>query len=214
MEPISRPRRNLRCVGSCPVIRLFHVAALGAAVMLTPLVTACASISITQPNKTWATLPASELASMTRNLESQVIGLPTPRLRGSLTLEETLAQRRSVREFSDTALTLEEIGQVLWAAQGITDSAGLRTAPSAGALYPLELYIVTREGVYRYEPRAHRLISQVQRDIRSELYAVALRQAAVLDAPAVVVITAVYARTAQKYGQERSLRYVRLEGGG
>jgi len=142
-----------------------------------------------------------------------VIELPPPRQVGDLSLEEALTQRRSVREFSDTPLTADELGQLLWAAQGITSTAGQRTAPSAGALYPLEIYVVTDEGVYHYEPQDHRLVSQVQGDQRSELHAAALRQAAVLNAPAVVVIAAIYERTAQKYGAERSPRYVHLEAG-
>lgn len=143
----------------------------------------------------------------------EVITLPAPRLKGVLTLEETLAQRRSLRQFSDTPLTWEELGQLLWAAQGITHPAGLRTAPSAGALYPLEVYAVIPEGVYHYQPEEHRVTLQAQGDVRTELAAAALRQAPVAEAPAVLVIAAVYARTAQKYGQERSPRYVHLEAG-
>ncbi len=204
MKPISVPQWNLRHAGQC----------LAIIAILTVVLFACAPALVTQSTAT--TLPASpvsERTGMTSTLAPQVIALPTPRLKGTLTLEETLAQRRSVREFSDAPLTLAELGQLLWAAQGITHPAGLRTAPSAGALYPLEVYAVTREGVYHYEPQGHQLIVQVQRDVRSALYAAALRQDAVLSAPAVIVIAAVYARTAQKYGEERSPRYVHLEAG-
>jgi SagB-type dehydrogenase family enzyme len=143
----------------------------------------------------------------------EVVRLPAPRLEGTLTLEETLAQRRSLRQFSDTPLTWEELGQLLWAAQGVTHPAGWRTAPSAGALYPLEVYAVIPEGVYHYQPGEHQVTLQAQGDVRAELAAAALRQAPVAEAPAVLVIAAVYARTAQKYGQERSPRYVHLEAG-
>jgi len=143
----------------------------------------------------------------------QVTVLPAPQLKGTLTLEEALTKRRSVREFSDTPLTLTELGQLLWAAQGTTHPAGLRTAPSAGALYPLEVYAVTREGVYHYQPQGHRIGVHIQGDVRSALHAAALRQDPVLKAPAVIVIAAVYARTSQKYGAERSPRYVHLEAG-
>ena len=143
----------------------------------------------------------------------EVITLPAPRLKGTLTLEEALVQRRSVREFSDIPLTEMELGQLLWAAQGITNSSGYRTAPSAGALYPLEVYLVTHEGIYHYVPRGHQLVVLHQGDIKPALYAAALRQNPVLEAPAVIVITAVYGRTAQKYGEERSPRYVNLEAG-
>jgi SagB-type dehydrogenase family enzyme len=130
-----------------------------------------------------------------------------------LTLEEALAKRRSVRQFSGEALTMEELGQLLWAAQGITHPSGLRTAPSAGALYPLEVYAVTPDGAYHYEPQGHRLALQVAGDTRAALYDAALKQSAVGEAPAVIVIAAVYARTAEKYGEERSPRYVHLEAG-
>ncbi|MBM3130785.1 MAG: SagB/ThcOx family dehydrogenase [Chloroflexi bacterium] len=141
------------------------------------------------------------------------IALPPPRAKGTLSLEETLARRRSVREFTDAPLTLAELGQLLWAAQGITHPAGLRAAPSAGALYPLEAYAVTRDAVYRYEPAAHQLIVHTRGDARAALYTVALLQDSILRAPTTIVIAAVYARTSQKYGEERTPRYVALEAG-
>ncbi|MCX7838636.1 MAG: SagB/ThcOx family dehydrogenase [Anaerolineae bacterium] len=141
------------------------------------------------------------------------IALPTPRTQGPMSVEETMLKRRSIREFKDTPLTLAEIGQLLWAAQGITHPAGLRTAPSAGALYPLEVYAVTREATYRYDPHAHQLIVHARGDLRAPLYAVALMQDSILQAPLTIVITAVYARTSKKYGEERTPRYVALEVG-
>jgi SagB-type dehydrogenase family enzyme len=130
-----------------------------------------------------------------------------------LTLEEILYKRRSVREFTEEQLTLEELGQLLWAAQGMTHPAGYRTAPSAGALYPLEVYVIQQEGVYHYDPQGHRLSIHMQGDVRPELHAAALRQEPVLKAPAVFVITAVYERTEKKYGEERGPLYVHLEAG-
>lgn len=143
----------------------------------------------------------------------QVIPLPTPVLKGELTLEEALAKRRSVRAFGGRPLALEELGQLLWAAQGITHPAGYRTAPSAGALYPLEVYVVTEAGAYHYDPLEHCLDLHRQGDLRPELYVAALEQESVLEAPAVFVIAAVYERTERKYGRERSPRYVHLEAG-
>lgn len=160
--------------------------------------------------------PAPEIATgaySSKEAARETIELPAPHLKGELSLEEALARRRSVREFTEEGLSLEEIGQLLWAAQGITDPAGLRTAPSAGALYPLELYIATPQGMYHYEPGSHRLTLQAPGDSRPALYAAAYRQEAILQAPAVIVIAGVYARTAQKYGAERSPRYVHLEAG-
>jgi SagB-type dehydrogenase family enzyme len=144
--------------------------------------------------------------------------LPAPRLESSRSLERTLLHRRSVREFSATALSLEAAGQLLWAAQGITAEERLRTAPSAGALYPLEVYLVAGRvdglapGVYRYDPDEHRLLGRLSGDLRARLGRAALGQAWVGDAPALIVIGAVPERTIWKYG-ERGERYVFIEAG-
>lgn len=142
-----------------------------------------------------------------------VTPLPTPAVSGDVSLEAVLAGRRSVREFSDRPLSAAELGQLLWAAQGITDPRGYRTAPSAGALYPLEIYVATAGGLYHYVPARHALVVVGGSDVRQALYDAALRQEAVSQAPAVFVIAAVYERTAAKYGAERSPRYVHLEAG-
>jgi SagB-type dehydrogenase family enzyme len=142
-----------------------------------------------------------------------VTPLPAPTVAGQMSLETALAQRRSVREFNARPLTDAELGQLLWAAQGITDRRGYRTAPSAGALYPLEVYVATADGLFHYEVGRHALAVVGRADLRPALYQAALRQAAVQQAPAVFVIAAVYERTAVKYGAERSPRYVHLEAG-
>lgn len=144
---------------------------------------------------------------------ARVTPLPAPVLSGGESLAEALAERRSVRSFADETLTTSQLGQLLWAAQGITSPQGYRAAPSAGALYPLEVYVVTASGVYHYEPDGHLLAVRSEGDRRQALYAAALRQEPVREAPAVFVVTAVYARTATKYGAERSPRYVHLEAG-
>jgi len=167
--------------------------------VMAAILVACAPMTGADMTSAPASTPSPH-ASTTGTPLPQAIALPTPQLKGRLTLEEALALRRSARDFSDIPLTPAELGQLLWAAQGITDPAGLRTAPSAGALYPLELYLVTREGVYHYEPEPHRLTAQVAGDVRRALFEAALQQEAVLNAPAVIAIAAVYARTAQKYG--------------
>jgi SagB-type dehydrogenase family enzyme len=135
------------------------------------------------------------------------------RLAGQMSVETALAQRRSVREFEARPLTAAELGQLSWAAQGVTDERGYRTAPSAGALYPLELYVATADGLFRYEPGQHALVAADEADARPALYQAALRQDPVARAPAVFVIVAVYERTAVKYGSERTPRYVHLEAG-
>jgi SagB-type dehydrogenase family enzyme len=145
--------------------------------------------------------------------DQATISLPPPNLQGTLSLEETLAQRRSIRAFEDRPLTNSQLGQLLWAAQGLTNGQGLRTAPSAGALYPLEVYVATAQGIFHYQPQDHHLVALSQADARPALHEAALGQEAVRQAPALFVITAVYERTINKYGQERSPRYVHLEAG-
>ncbi len=142
----------------------------------------------------------------------RAVELPAPRTDGPMSLERALAERRSVRDFTDERLTLEELAQLLWAAQGITADWGGRTAPSAGALYPLEVYAVTPGGLYHYLPDGHRADVLRADDLRRPLAAAALGQSAVAEAPAVLVIAAVFRRTEVKYG-ERAERYVHLEAG-
>ena len=108
--------------------------------------------------------------------------LPKPVLQGKLTLEEALAKRRSVRDFRSDPLKDEEIGQLLWAAQGITDPSGRRTAPSAGNLQSLELSVLTCEGVYQYLPQEHALKQHLSGDLHLELSAAALDQECVRNA--------------------------------
>ena len=129
-----------------------------------------------------------------------VIELPAPDLNGTLSLERALDERRSVREYATTPLTLDEIGQLLWAGQGITDDDGYRTAPSAGARYPLELYTVTAAELMHYMPVGHRVEQRMDTTTLEELPDVAFDQEFVGSAPLVVVIAADPARTEQEYG--------------
>jgi SagB-type dehydrogenase family enzyme len=146
------------------------------------------------------------------------IALPAPRRGGAGSLADVLARRRSVREFAKGPLTLAAVSQLLWAAQGVTGRDGQRTAPSAGGLYPLELYLVAgavtglEAGVYRYEPKRHRLLLHMKGDPRGELADAALEQEWVAEAPSVLVIGAVYARSDHRYGR-RAPRYVHMEVG-
>jgi SagB-type dehydrogenase family enzyme len=149
---------------------------------------------------------------------TSILALPTPHYDSQTSIEQALQARRSVRDFSPEPLTLAEVSQLLWAAQGITHPDGLRTAPSAGALYPLEIYLLVGNvtdlpaGVYRYQPEDRELILISVGDPRQNLYEAALQQSAVKDAAAVLVIGAVYERTTVKYG-ERGIRYVHMEVG-
>ncbi len=146
-----------------------------------------------------------------RAAQRPTVALPAPRLDGAMSLEQALLHRQSVREFTDRPLTLAQIGQLLWAAQGVTRSGGGRTAPSAGALYPLELYVAMPGRVLHYLPVGHRAQVWSEQDLRARLGSAA-GQRTVAKAPVVFVITAVQSRTAVKYGG-RAGRYVDLEAG-
>lgn len=142
-----------------------------------------------------------------------IIHLPPASLKGPMSLEESIANRRSIRTFASKPLSPEQIGQLLWAAQGITEKhGGLRSAPSAGALYPLETYVVLPAGIYHYSPARHELKRVVEGDQRLKLQKAALDQEAIGSAPAIFVFAAVYERTAEKYG-DRASRYVAIEAG-
>ncbi|MEA1903738.1 MAG: SagB/ThcOx family dehydrogenase [Actinomycetota bacterium] len=141
----------------------------------------------------------------------ETIDLPLPNLAGEMSLEEALTSRRSTREFTDEPLTMAELSQLFWAAQGET-RPGRRTNPSAGALYPIEVYAVTKDGVYHYLPDGHRVELLSTDDLRDRLFWASWRQEAVRDAPAVFVICGVFSRTEAKYGG-RAERYVKLEAG-
>jgi SagB-type dehydrogenase family enzyme len=154
-----------------------------------------------------------------RTSESDVIELPSPSYTGTITIEEALNKRRSIRDYSEKPFTISEISQVLWAAQGITEeSYGLRTAPSAGALYPLEIYIAASNvkdlsmGLYKYKPQNHTLKKISEGDKSTTISNAALQQDAIENSAAIVIVTAVYERTAVKYGS-RTERYVHIEVG-
>jgi hypothetical protein len=144
--------------------------------------------------------------------EPIVWSLPEPSTPKAGSLEDALAARRSVRDLDPQALTAAQVGQLLWAAQGVTDPSGLRAAPSAGATYPLEVYVVTAERVARYVPTAHALVEHLDGDHRRAVTDAAFDQDWMADAPLIVVFTAVEARTAERYG-ERAARYVLIEVG-
>ncbi|MDW8034282.1 MAG: SagB/ThcOx family dehydrogenase [Nitrososphaerota archaeon] len=150
-----------------------------------------------------------------------IIELPAPITKGTMSVEEAILKRRSIRNYLDRPLTLQDVSQLMWAAQGITDPIrGLRAAPSAGATYPLEVYIVVgrngvsglHEGLYLYRPGKHVLEYLLEGDLRSSLANAALGQSPIREAPVSIVITAIYERTTIRYG-ERGIRYVHMEVG-
>jgi SagB-type dehydrogenase family enzyme len=146
------------------------------------------------------------------------IKLPKPDLTGEQSIEKLLQQRRSVRSYQKSSLNLSEVGQLLWSAQGITSSRGLRTSPSAGALYPLTLFVVVGDvnglspGIYQYDPEEHSLLKTTDGDSRKLLQKAALDQSCIGDAAVIFVFTAIYQRTTWKYGK-RGVRYVHMEVG-
>ena len=146
------------------------------------------------------------------------IDLPEPQFDSDVSLEQSLLARRSTRSYTGESLSLREISQLLWAAQGVTNPQGHRTAPSAGGLYPLELYVIAgnvsdlEPGVYQYLPGQHGLAQLAKGDIRADLSEVALSQAWVKEGAISIVVTAIYERTTVKYG-DRGIQYVHMEAG-
>lgn len=146
------------------------------------------------------------------------IRLPEPHHDGGPSLQAALRKRRSIRRFSDEALSLEQAALLLWAAQGVTHGDGLRTAPSAGALYPLDVRLAVARvgglaaGLYRYRPTTHCLDPVEAGDVLAALTAAALGQPCIAESAAVLAFSAQMARTTAKYG-ERGERYVCIEAG-
>ncbi|MCI0472055.1 MAG: SagB/ThcOx family dehydrogenase [Ignavibacteria bacterium] len=163
--------------------------------------------------------------TMCPGMNSQKIKLPETRLTSDISVEEALLIRRSIREFKNEAITVQDVSQILWAAYGITEErsspsflrGGLRTAPSAGALYPLEIYLVAgkvtglKAGIYKYISPDHSLELVSEGDIRKDLAAAALNQEFLEIAPASLMYSAVYSRMTQKYGNRGRERYVCMD---
>jgi SagB-type dehydrogenase family enzyme len=147
--------------------------------------------------------------------------LPQPYTKGQVSLEETIKRRRTIRSFSPASLTLEQLAQLLWAAQGITEERGFkRAAASGGALYPMDVYAVVgktgveglQPGIYHYEPEGHGISLLLEGDVRDHLAKASLHQMWMARAPLNLVVTAEYRRITSKYG-ERGVRYALMEAG-
>ena len=154
----------------------------------------------------------------TMNNKSKII-LPEPNRKDGPSLEEVIEKRRSERDFKDEPPAIEDLSLILWAGQGITDKErGLRSSPSAGALYPLVFYIDIKNinglnpGIYRYEPEGHFLILKQDKSRREEIYRAALEQNWIKEAPALIIMNAHYHKVTIKYG-ERGIRYTHMEAG-
>ena len=143
---------------------------------------------------------------------NEIINLPPPNKDGKMSLEKAITVRRSRRKFSPQPLTLEQISQLCWAAQGQEHSSRYRTAPSAGATYPLELFIISSEGLFHYVPAEHTLRKISGQDLRTKLATAAWGQDFIEAAPVTLVLAAEYSRTTNHYGK-RGIRYVYMEAG-
>jgi SagB-type dehydrogenase family enzyme len=162
-----------------------------------------------------------------------IIKLPSPQLKGKVSLEETILRRRAVRRYRREPLDLSQLSQILWSAQGITGTREFRAAPSAGATYPLEIFVVVgkqgiivsevpiasgqapeelQAGIYHYEVASHSLSLHKPADVRLDLAGAALDQEFIIDAPVDIVICALFHRTSYRYGK-RGERYVHIEVG-
>lgn len=151
--------------------------------------------------------------------EKSTFALPPPRLKGSLSVEQAIHQRRSLRQYASLSPDLKLISQILWAAQGITGTEyPFRASPSAGATYPLDFYLFCgpasglMPGAYRYIPKGHQLLSVLEGDIRDRLCEAGLNQGCIKAAPISIVITATFSRITQRYG-DRGILYAYMEAG-
>ncbi len=142
---------------------------------------------------------------------NKTIQLPEPKIIGKMSVEESIFRRRSQRTYYPNDLTMEQISQLLWAAQGITDKTwGFRAAPSSGSLYPLTIYLVKKDGVFRYVPDGHKLVQTSTEDIRPSLVRASLGQNFIGEAPIDIIIAGNFRIVEAKYGQ-RSYRYLNME---
>jgi len=172
-----------------------------------------------------------ENIEITNNMNQEVneleIQLPSPRLESNFSIEEVMLKRRSHRNYVKSSISLDDLSQVLWAAYGITKPdksrdiyrGGFRAAPSAGATFPLEVYVIVGKvkgiepGVYKYISDGHKIIRVINEDVRADLARAALNQEMIEDAPASLFFTAIFERTTQRYGDRGRERYVCMEMG-
>jgi SagB-type dehydrogenase family enzyme len=140
--------------------------------------------------------------------------LPKPRTDGPVSVEAAIARRRSVRRYGQESLTLDEIGQLLWAAQGITgERESRRAAPSAGGRHPLVFYVCRSDGIWRYRPQGHTLTLHLHQDVREALGEAAWRQGFIGQAPCVFAVSAIFERSTERYRDRGKVRYVPMDTG-
>ena len=142
-----------------------------------------------------------------------MITLPDPKLKGEVSLEEAITNRRSIRYFQNKPISMEDISQLLWAAQGLTDKLNkYRSAPSAGGRYPMEIHAITAEGMFHYHPAKHAIEQLRTGDLRPKLVQAALGQKFIADASLVLIISAIPEKITTRYG-DKGVRYLYQESG-
>ena len=142
-----------------------------------------------------------------------IIRLPEPRFNSSVSLEQAIKNRRSIRDFTDEELKIEQIGQLCWSAQGITDpNGGLRAAPSAMAIYPMQLNVVLPDGLYVYDSNDHGLIKYINMDVRPMLYTASFKQQVIQDSPCIFIISG-SAKKVEPQLRGKGERFICLEAG-
>lgn len=179
-------------------------------------ITGCAGLKEYLPNNDTKRSNSGSKYNEIKYESSEEVDLPEPKLEKSMYLDEAISKRRSVRDFIEKDIEIEKISKLLWSAQGITKNyQGQRTEPSppsAGALYPLDIFLVKKDGLFHYIPESHGLLKMSSHDPSDDIYKACLSQSAVREAAINIIITAVYERTTKKYG-DRGIRYVHLEAG-
>ncbi len=164
-----------------------------------------AFILIQLPRYLW--LEQDLATTCSANPQQSRIVLPAPDFKGK-TLEDAIAERRSVRYYSSDEMTLEELSILLWAGNGITSSQGLRSAPSAGGLYPIDLYVVPNRvegascGIYRYDPQRNELLLETEGNFTERFYNISYGQSHVKNAAVLIVLVATPEKNTEKYGEE------------
>ncbi|HUT02999.1 MAG TPA: SagB/ThcOx family dehydrogenase [bacterium] len=192
----------------------------GAGVFLACVLTMCLAVGAPAVRGA-AVAPGAGTAVGQVALSGLEVKLPAPKVKGSVSVEDAIKGRRTVRSFSSAPMTLDALSQILWSAQGITDVKGFkRAAPSAGATFPIEVYFACgeksvkglRAGLWRYVPAGHSITRVAPQDARASLARHSLGQMWAAEAPVTVAIVCDYSRTTGRYGK-RGVRYVHFEAG-
>ena len=150
--------------------------------------------------------------------KKKVTNLPEPNLQSNFSLEQALKQRRSRRDFSDNPISLNQLSQVLWAAYGITKEPIYKTAPSAGAIYPMTIYVSTckvknmENGFYRYIPETHSLKLIDDNNYKKIIYKLGYRQNCLKNPAFTILMAANFNKIENRYGN-KAKRYTFMEAG-